>query len=115
MSVLLLILTIIVAKFKGEELYPSLINKKKVKYLLLRGIFGMGTQICFITSAILLPSDLCSIIMNTNSVVWIFYGYLFFNEKIEAKKVLYAVLSFVGVLISIRPDLFGLGENLPKI
>lgn len=90
------------------------LNKKVVKDLVLRSVFGLTSVICnFYAVDHLLLSD-ANMLTNTNPFFAILFSYFLLKEKIKPYQIVAISVAFIGALFVIKPSfqIFDFGDSL---
>lgn len=76
--------------------------------LFLRGLLGFGGLSCFYFALTKLPLADATVIFYSNPVLTALFAALFLNERLGAREIIGALLSFAGIILIARPSfLFG--------
>ena len=100
---------IIQAYFRGESLIPM--SKTGKKATMLFGLCGMIFFYMFVYFSMKIPASIFIIILNTSSIVSVFLGPLLASEKFDTIPLILALISLIGIIFAIKPDLLGLPSS----
>jgi S-adenosylmethionine uptake transporter len=75
------------------------------KVHLLRGFFSVGGSLCFMYGLQFVNLLDATVLQNVEQVVLVIVGLIFFHEKMSTTKIVCILISGIGVLIIVKPDI----------
>ena len=75
------------------------------KVHLLRGFFSVGGSLCFMYGLQFVRLLDATVLQNFEQVILVVVGILFFHEKMSTTKIVCIVISVIGVMIVVNPDI----------
>lgn len=103
-----LLILVIPYVFKGEGLKS--IKTPYFKTHLLRGFFSVGGSLCFMYGLQFVKLLDATVLQNIEQVVLVIVGMIFFHEKMTSTKIICVIISVIGVVIVIKPEILYLSD-----